>query len=496
VKLGIRFALFLLIPLVGLTALIGWWHVEQGRRMLREELKREGRAIAFVTQSALEDYVRDRQFADLRHFVDGITGYERVLGLRLFDRAGRISYQSNTLDAYPFQHDSLLRQVLASGEIGEMRRQIGQLPVLGYICPLEDSTGVVGAVQVLQLESFIQEDERASQRFIVTLSLTMVVAILVIVWLVTRYSVTRPIAALIASFREVGAREHPTRVPVHGDDELARLAREFNGMCERLEAARASLLAEQEERRRMEIALRDAERLAGLGRLAAGLAHEIGTPLNVIGGRTEALLRTVEGQDAAERNLRIISTQIDRIARTVRDMLDFARMKPAARVDTDLEQTLDAVLELLDGQLEQRGIRVERTRGAAGATVHADPDQLQQVFLNVIVNAMDAMESGGTLRVRTSVEHPAHPEDPGRHPRCVAIVFEDTGTGIPDEHLPHVFDPFFTTKEVGRGTGLGLSVSYGIVRDHGGWFDIRSEVGRGTAISVMLPAEPVDGGPG
>jgi two-component system NtrC family sensor kinase len=491
VKLGFRFTLFLVVPLVALTVLLGFWYLQESRRTLREELRREGRAIALVVQVAAEDYLRDRQFEDLRRFVDQVTGYERLLGLRLFDAAGAIAYQSAVLDTFPFRHRSVLSEVLRTGQPGETQRRFGHQPVLGYIYPLRAADGaLVGAVQVLQLESFMEEDERGIRRFILALTIAMVLAIVLVVYLVTRHNVARPIDELVRSFREVGARERPTPVPVRREDEFGRLAREFNGMCERLEAARRSLIAEQEERRRMEEALRNAERLAGLGRLAAGLAHEINTPLNVIGGRAEALRRTVEGQEAAERNLRIITAQIERIARTVRDMLDFARMKPARRVATDLNAAVVSVLDLMENQLEHRGVRVRLEEAAEVPPITADPDQLQQVFLNVVINAMDAMEGGGSLRVRTFVADAAHPERPGGAVRCAGVEFEDTGAGIPPEDHAHVFDPFFTTKGVGHGTGLGLSVSYGIVRDHGGWFDLDSAPGRGTRIAIHLPIEP------
>jgi signal transduction histidine kinase len=274
---------------------------------------------------------------------------------------------------------------------------------------------------------------------------------------------------------------------VRRTDEFGRLAQEFNGMCERLEASHRFLAAEQEERRRMEWRLRHADRLAAIGRLAAGLAHEIGTPLNIIGGRSERLLRSIKENEPATRSLKIICAQMERIARIVRDMLEFARMREPRLAKTDLGPILGKVLELLGQKFEERGVRV--TAPAAGGTGAAliDADQIQQVFLNLGMNALDAMPRGGTLRV--SVERLArnHPEGVGETQPFLAVAFEDTGTGIAREDLDRVFDPFFTTKEVGRGTGLGLSVSYGIVREHGGFFDIESEPGRGTRVTVYLP---------
>ncbi len=485
------------MPLVALTAALGYVFQERGQVMLREELSREGRAIARLSSIAAEDYLRDRQIADLQRLMDGITGYERVLGLRLFDRDGNITYQSDTLRGVPFQHGAQLRRVLETGEPAEFRRTIAGLPALGFIFPLVgEKGGTLGAIQVIQLESYMLEDARANRDFILSLSLAMVLATVAIVSLITRFSIARPIEQLVHRFREVGSGELPGRVEAGGNDELGRLAAEFNGMRDRLENAQRSLRAEQEQRRRTEARLRNAERLVGLGRLASGLAHEIGTPLNVISGRTESVLRTAAGQQAIERPLRIIASQIERITRTVRDMLDFARVKVPRRAPTNVEAALRTVLDLIEDRLERQGAVLELDLDPALPTIPADPDRLQQVFLNLGLNALDAMPEGGRLRVSARETRAPHPERGGEPARFVAVEFEDSGVGIPAEALGHVFDPFYTTKAPGYGTGLGLSVSYGIVQEHGGWFDLSSEVGRGTRIVVALPVEPADDGAG
>ncbi len=487
-KIGVKLTLFLVIPLVALAVVIGYIYQQRSAELLREELSREGRAIALVVQIAAEDYLRDRQLADLRTLVDRITGYERVLGLRLFDRDGTLTYQSEILASYPMEHRGELQSVLADGTPREMRRPFGTQPAIGFIFPLKDNRGhLIGAVQVLQLESFMQEDARATTRFIISLLLAMVATTVVIVLLVARFSIARPIEDLVQRFREVGAREVPTRVPVRGGDELARLAKEFNGMCERLENARRSLEGEQERRQEAEQRLRNADRLAGLGRLAAGLAHEIGTPLNVISGRTDALLRDFSGHEMVDRNLRIISSQIDRIVRIVRDMLDFAGMKPPRRSSVQSAGALRAVLDLLELEIQERQITLSFTCEPHLPAVMADESQLQQVFLNLALNAMDAMEAGGTLTVTARAEPAVNPRQGGAAQPCVIVTFEDTGAGIPTADRDHVFDPFFTTKQVGKGSGLGLAVSYGIIEEHGGWFDLASQPGEGTRVAVHLP---------
>src|SRR5439155_14244216 len=286
--------------------------------------------------------------------------------------------------------------------------------VVAYLAPLAGPAGnLFGAVQVLQLESFIEEDTRASRRSIAVFSSIMVLAVGGILFLVTRFTLSLPIQELMRSVRDVGSGDFRSRVRVRRNDELGHLAGEFNTMCERLGSTRQSLLEEQEERRRIEISLREAERLASVGRLAAGLAHEIGTPLNVIGGRADLILRRGGLGDPDDRNLRIIAGQIDRIARIVRGMLDFSRVRELRPAPTSLRTVLERVAELVGQRFEQAGVRIEWALADSLPDVPAEADRLEQVFLNLALNAADAMPHGGTLRLEAVPVERVHPERGG-----------------------------------------------------------------------------------
>jgi two-component system, NtrC family, sensor kinase len=490
VRLGLKYAISLLVPLVILTAVLGYAYQRHIQKVLSVELVKEGRAIALVVQAVAEDYKQTRRPDEFTRFVDEVAGYERLLGLRIFGPDGRLVYQPPSLDAYPFRDSLPLQSVLRERRSAETHQVVEGKSVLGFMFPLADRQGnLLGAGQVLQLESFIAADVRSNLNYILALSLAMVVATTTIIYLVTRFSVTRPIATLVGSFRRAGAGDLSARATVRGGDELARLATEFNRMCERLEEAQHSLDAELKMRQQFEGRLRNADRLAGLGRLSAGLAHEIGSPLNVISGRAESLLRHFGDNEQARRSLQDISTQSERIVNIVRDMLDFARMKTPRRAPTSLDEVVHTVLDLAAPQLASGRVSVQVGVPAELPAVVADNDQLQQVFLNLVLNALDAMQGGGTLHIRAAERLSPHPDQGGRPRRCVAIDFEDTGVGIPAENLDRLFDPFFTTKEPGKGTGLGLSVSYGIIEEHGGWFDVDSHPGRGTRMTVYLPLD-------
>jgi signal transduction histidine kinase len=219
---------------------------------------------------------------------------------------------------------------------------------------------------------------------------------------------------------------------------------------------------------------RAAERLASIGTLVAGLAHEIGTPMGVIQGHAKLLEGAVSGENARWR-LRTIQDQIARISRIIQSLLHMARPGRPRTVPVDLAPLLDSTLAFLTEKLGRREIRVARDFGTV-ASVPGDPERLQQVFLNLFLNAADAMPSGGELRVSLRP-----------HGDEVEVRVADTGHGIPAGDVGRVFEPFYTTKAAGEGSGLGLSVVQGIVSDHNGAIDVTRSDERGTEFRVLLP---------
>ena len=238
------------------------------------------------------------------------------------------------------------------------------------------------------------------------------------------------------------------------------------------------------ERKEAEAARREAEeraglaeRLASIGTLTAGIAHEVGTPINIIGGYADMMQRSLADEENRDR-ARIIGEQVKRITGLIQTLLNLARPQDAVRVPVDLAQVLDDALAFVRERLARRGIGVHRWFEAVPA-LRGDPDRLQQVFLNLFVNAVDAMEEGGNLEVRL--------ESVGADQ--LEVTVRDEGTGIPHAELDRIFEPFYTTKPPGKGTGLGLLVSRGIVTDHGGTIDVASELGKGTEFRIRLPVD-------
>lgn len=240
-------------------------------------------------------------------------------------------------------------------------------------------------------------------------------------------------------------------------------------------------------RRRMERQLQQADRLASLGQTAAGIAHELNTPLGVILGYSQLLLRACDENDAVAKDLLVIEKQTKNCKRIVEDLLKFARDSETTKSTTDLAKCFEEVISLLGRQFEKEGITVRTELEPDLPVLLADAEKLKQVFVNLLVNARQAISGNGEILIAAET-------DPIRN--RIRISVSDNGCGMSQEVMDKIFDPFFTTKPVGEGTGLGLSVSYGIVQDHGGSIEVESREGIGTTFTIHLPLTDLNAGTG
>ncbi len=235
------------------------------------------------------------------------------------------------------------------------------------------------------------------------------------------------------------------------------------------------MLRDISERKRLQEQLRKTERIAELGTVASGMAHEIGTPMNVILGRAEYLMDRVT-EEPIKKGLQTIITQVERITRVMNQLLSFARRKTPERGALDLKQVVEDSLEMFHERLTRSQIQLELLLADPCPMVLADADQMSQVMINLVMNAVHAMPNGGTLHVALAPEL-----------QMVRLTVADTGHGIPREVIKKIFDPFFTTKEFGKGTGLGLTVVKGIIEEHQGSIAVESQEGAGTTFTILLP---------
>lgn len=294
--------------------------------------------------------------------------------------------------------------------------------------------------------------------------------------------VVNPINRLLAATEKITGGHYGQRLRVSGSAELAGLADAFNEMSDTLlnkdrqvsEHLSALEQANADLREAREEAIRT-EKMASIGLLAAGMAHEIGTPLASIMGYAELAAAEQPENPAIQDYSRRISGDCSRIDRIVRGLLDFSRPRALTEKSSDIRQVIKESLDLLAQQGAFKQVKVSMAVDDGFPAAKADPHQLQQVMINLLLNSRDALAEGGILKIRARLEE-------GQ--ACIDIL--DNGSGIAEEHLKHIFDPFFTTKQPGRGTGLGLAISSRIIEGFGGRITVRSKVGTGSCFTVWL----------
>jgi len=314
--------------------------------------------------------------------------------------------------------------------------------------------------------------------------------------------VYRPLRDLETGANRLSSGNLEHLIPVRSRDEFGRVAESFNSMTLALKNSRQELqewgltLERKVEQRTRELRIAEAEsvrseKLASVGLLAAGIAHELNNPLTGVLTFSHLLRKKMpEGSQDAE-DLDLVIRETKRCAAIIRRLLDFAREKPPEKKFTDLNQIIENTERIVEKPASLRDVKITLDLDRGLPPIWLDADLIEQVIMNLLVNAQHAVEQGGDIKVQTRHVLKSLGTEPGRGPvPMVAITIIDTGCGIPEKNLKRIFDPFFTSKEVGKGTGLGLSVSHGIVTAHGGTIEVESRLGEGSTFRVYLPEDP------
>ena len=294
---------------------------------------------------------------------------------------------------------------------------------------------------------------------------------------------TKPLTQLRDGARRIGSGDLDHRLSLRTHDEIEQVADEFNRMADQLRAFYSELEARIREKtealERTHQGLVQSEKLAAIGTLAAGVAHEINNPLDGILNCIARIRKKPEDTDQIKRYLDLMTEALSRIGTVVRQLLDFSRRHELSLQPTDVNAVVEEALSMADYSLREHKIAVEKELEADLPPIVGDAHHLQQVFLNLTLNAIAAMPEGGTLRFRSYTPVDAD--------GLLCVEIQDTGVGIPEDQIDRIFDPFYTTKEVGQGTGLGLSVSFNLVKEHHGTIEVESAPGEGTTFRVNLP---------
>lgn len=474
------------------SCILGTYGLSQYRQERGELITtaaRDFRTLSAAIRVAIENSMRDRQVADVDEILESLEVGEPQIDVFVLDRTGALAAHSSGGGRAAVEHfERALRRVSERGheavrfeEPGDALRIVGVFPLHG------DDQSRIGAVAIVRPLPALNADLRRTLRSALVSSVVLIAAITFVGWLLMRRYVRRPLEALGAAMRDVREGDFGTALPAGRHDEIGRLSGEFNVMVRELAHARQALLAAVEERQRFEQGLQHVDKLVTVGQLSAGLAHEIGSPLQILSGRARALAARRDLPPDVARVARICEEQVGRIAGIVEQLLDLARRKSPHIAEIALDTPIGAIVDLLDGEARRRGVHLAYTCPADLPPVLADAAQVQQIALNLLNNALRATPRGGRVTLTLSLE--SLPTADGLHDRpTVLLVVEDTGPGIPASVRERLFEPFVTTQAAAGGTGLGLAVVKSIVDDHGGAIAVAPAPWGGTRVLVHLPA--------
>lgn len=485
-KISTRLFLYITILIIITSFGLGYVSVRDERFHLMGEARTQAWTLARTLAATFKYYHMQDQHQRIGELIHAVMPHGDDVNdmlVNIYDRHGEL------LD-YSFEHGpsevvSKKPKVKSNKLIGGAEQLVkdGSLEFLSVTSPILNSDGEYqGTVEIiLSLEKSNKNLAGIVRKFIVfTLLTTFLLGILI--YFISRWSISLPISKLKVASEKLGHGDLGLRIDKSGVRELDDLIEEFNRMAYNIEQQNIKKDQLFADKLNLEKRLRHTDKLASIGQLASGLAHEIGTPLNVISGRAEHLLKKLSENDSGVKSLKNIIRQSERITKTMQQMLAFSRKPSAQFVKVDLEKIIHEAFSLC--QLRQRSTnpQIEIGLDLFVKDMVGDEDGIRQLFVNLILNSTNALQNGGAIRVRSKKD--------SQNPEKIIITYEDNGSGIPVDKKDKIFDPFFTTKDVGEGTGLGLFIVANIVQEHQGRIELDNDFAEGARFIISFPLVP------
>ena len=498
-----------------------------------EMTKKASRQLSSVIKKTLEQKMERNQLEDVEKTVEIIGKQKDVENVMVIDKKGQIAYSARkdeigNIISIEEESCNICHQQKPHPHDEIKVFTLGEERILRNVNPIRNgekcygchgrTDGILGVLVVDTSLLPLDEELRSSRGRMIFFTVITSTTVAILLALLIFILVDRPIRKLAGAVSDATEGRLDSKIDIVSGDELGKLGKGFNIMLEKIaqfnqelqekiklsveecrkfnvELMRVNRNLEKanEELTRSQEQIVQSEKMVAVGQLASGVAHEINNPLGSILTYIKLALRKMDMHRSQPDMLDLpqlrgyiatVEEEVNRCKVITRSLLDFSRVKEPEMTLVNINEVLDELLKLIEHQLYEKNITLQKKFDALASKIVADANQLQQVFINIILNALHAMSDGGVLEITAK-----------KHKRSVEIVFKDSGCGILEEDLPSVFTPFFTTKEVGEGTGLGLSVAYGIIKNHGGNIKVLSRVGEGTTVIISLPLSFDSGNP-
>jgi signal transduction histidine kinase len=474
-KIAVRLTATVGLGLAIVISLVGVRIVLNEEHDLREAVRGEMLLLTRSVEVAFENAIRDKQLADVEETLEALEAIDPRIDIYVLGPGERVFAQSKGQASPP--------EVPRDGQVHFADSAAGAVAAT-HVRLQGSIEGIQGLVVVRPLDDLREDLQDTRIQVLVTVLCSIVASALLLLFASRRF-VERPLESMVMAMRRF---RQDLSLELRGpfpNDEVGTALREFAALAEELREAKERIETEQQARAELERHLLRADKLATVGQLSAGLAHEVGSPLQVLGGRLLALKRELEGHDKPQRLLAIAIEQTDRITRVVQQLLSFARPAPAMVRSIDPTRYVRDVVELLSLEAKRHGQAIEGDFARAPRSMLIDPDHLSQIVLNLVRNALEA--SAGAGRVRVVLEQLAAAD-------VLVLRVEDNGRGIEEAQQARMFEPFFTTRGEQGGTGLGLAVVRTLAERYGGRAFAESAPAQGTRVTVEIPIRAVEGG--
>lgn len=513
-SLQVKLILLIIPILIGIFMVSTFLSARMLRRSTEEDMKKRAVSIGEDLASDLLDLETINEKNINLFLLESMKSHREVLQIDLFTiKNGRVSVLASTSakkEGVYFDPKRIINS-FTKGEIITRLESKEERRLWTVYYPLKELSLCLRLRISLHEADLIIEKQKKQAMIISSISIIIIASVII---LFVRNTINKPISKLINAMKLAEEGKLDTEVSIGNVHEIDILAKNFNNMIRKIKESRDENVqliekinkfnlelqekikeaTSELEKRNIELQrvneilfqtqmhLAHMEKLAAVGQLAAIIAHEIGTPLNSISGYIQLLLREETDGDLIKRRLEIIDSQVNRVAEILKNLLITTRPPAPSIEKVNIKKVLNEILSFTTLGLSAKGISTEVDIEDL-PEIEADPNQLQQAFLNIIMNAIDAMPDGGILRIKAK-----------RQGNTISISFSDTGMGIPPEHLKKIFDPFFTTKEKGKGAGLGLTVCKEIVKKHNGEIRVDSKPGEGSCFTLYFPIKEENSG--
>jgi len=497
-KISYKLILVVAAAAIAGIAVVAYFILNLHQEHLIAEIERSAHQLSETVKSSTKHDMLLNQRESVHRIIKTIGAQEGIEKVRIFNKEGEIILSTDSLDAGKMVD----KRAEACYACHAADQPLEKVPIadrtriftanshgrtLGIINPIYNEPNcwqsdchahardqkVLGVLDITMSLQEVDHSLRTSQAQLFIFAMVSIVAIGLIIYLLVKRIVLKPLRQIVQATHHVAAGDLSYVINLHKHDEIGELARSFNDMTQKLSDAQRQLY--------------QSDKLASVGRLAAGVAHEINNPLTGVLTYSSFLLKRANGQPELKEDLEVIVRETKRCRDIVKGLLDFARQSQPEKRQVNVNEIIGHAARILQNQLSLRNIKLEQKLRSDLPAIHADLNQIQQVLVNLLVNAGDAIEEkGGTITLTTDLLMGTAGSSLDVSKEYVKIEIHDTGAGIPPENLQKIFEPFFTTKGQ-KGTGLGLAVVWGIIDKHGGKINVESEIGKGTTFTVFLP---------